>query len=183
MNAADKNRATQQIQICVGENAFHFINVLVRETDFLQRFHSMLNVQQQTQFSNPNRRIVECQRKFCGIFCNFLQIVQTRFQKIILKDGKELLLLINSEITREKWLVIGARLNQCISRCLRTSIVVRIPEGFLHATWKCHQPKWTRTPSASNGLQVSPFSSSSISLMCPRSQSKLTQNTFHMKHF
>lgn len=101
MNAADKNRATQQIQICVGENAFNFINVLVRETDFLQRFHSMFNVQQQTQLSNPNRRIVECQRKFCGIFCNFLQIVQTRFQKIILKDGKELLLLINSEITRE----------------------------------------------------------------------------------
>lgn len=48
MNATNENRAAQQIQIRVGENAFHLIDVLVRETEFLQGCHSMFDMQQQT---------------------------------------------------------------------------------------------------------------------------------------
>lgn len=46
MNTSDEYGSTQQIQIRIRENALNFIDILIGESEFLQRIHSVLNMEE-----------------------------------------------------------------------------------------------------------------------------------------
>lgn len=94
MHTPNENGAAQQVDVGVRENALHFIDVFVRETEFFQWIHGVLNVQHQTQFANTNWRIVKGERQFCWIGGDFLQIGQPWFKKIVLQNGQKFILTI-----------------------------------------------------------------------------------------
>lgn len=94
MNAADEYCAAQQVNVCVGEDALHFVHVLFGEAKFFQCLQRLLDVQHQPKLANADGRVIELDFKWCGVFGDFLKVVKASLEKIILDDWKELVFAI-----------------------------------------------------------------------------------------